>query len=266
MTSQGLLLTTLALALFVTAASAAQPPPDLPVCPTTQDAPDPAQLVRRIERTLEGRSAISTMTMTIRTKSWSRRLRMKAWSKGRDYALVRVLEGGPRETGLMTLKREKQLWNYLPQAGRTMKLPSGMLGDSWLGSDFTNDDLVRGNSIVDDFEVTLVGTGRQEGREAWRVRLTPKPTAAVVWARIEMLIDRAFCIPLLETFYDEDGALARTMTFSEIRSVGWRHFPARVAVVPEDTARETAISYDEIEFDVPIPDDTFSLHRLQQGR
>jgi outer membrane lipoprotein-sorting protein len=256
----------LAACCAISAPAAAQAPSDLPACPTTQETPDPAQLVRRIERTIEGRSAISTMTMSIRTKAWSRRLRMKTWSEGRDYALIRVLEGGPRETGLLTLKREKQLWNYLPRAGRIMKLPSGMLGDSWLGSDFTNDDLVRGNSIVDDFETALAGTTTHEGRNAWRVTLTPRPTAAVVWGRIEMLVDRAVCVPLVERFYDEEGLLARTMTFSDIRTIGWRHFPARVTVVPEDSARETMISYEEIEFDVVIPDDTFSLHRLQQGR
>jgi len=270
MTSKRLCAATLATALacsFSPGARAAEAPPaDLPTCPTKDDAPDPALLIKRIERTLEGRSTISTMTMSIRTKAWSRRLRMKAWSKGRDYALIRVLEGGPRETGLLTLKREKQLWNYLPQAGRTMKLPSGMLGDSWLGSDFTNDDLVRGNSIVDDFDTALVGRATHDGRDAWRLTLTPKPEAVVVWGRIEMLVDRAACVPLLERFYDEEGVLARTMSFSDIRSIGWRQFPARVSIVPEETARETAISYDEIQFDVLIPDDTFSLHRLQQGR
>lgn len=122
-------------------AGAEAPPADLPPCPTAEDQPDVVKLMQRTERVLEGRSAISVMTMTINTPAYERSVKMKLWSKGRDFALVRVLEGGPRETGMMTLKREKQLWNYLPQAGRVMKLPSGMMGDSWMGSDFTNDDL-----------------------------------------------------------------------------------------------------------------------------
>jgi outer membrane lipoprotein-sorting protein len=270
MTSTGLfaaaVATAFALSVSARVHAAEAPPLDLPVCPTKQDAPNSAALIRRIERTFEGRSTISTMTMSIQTKSWSRKLKMKAWAKGRDYALVRVLEGGPRETGMMTLKREKQLWNYLPQAGRTMKLPSGMLGDSWMGSDFTNDDLVRGNSIVDDFDSALIGTTQHDGRDAWRVTLTPRPKAVVVWGRIEMLVDRGTCVPLVERFYDEEGELARTMVFADIRSIGWRQFPARVSIVPAESARETVVSYDEIQFDVAISDDTFSLHRLQQGR
>ncbi len=241
-------------------------PKDLPACPTAQDRPDPAPLLRRIELTLEGRTSVGTMTMTIKTTSWTRTLQMKVWTKGRDYALVRVLKGGPRETGMMTLKRQKQLWNYLPQAGRVMKLPSGMLGDSWMGSDFTNDDLVRGNSIVKDFDSKVTGTLVHEGRKAWQVVLVPKPSATVVWGRIEMVVDRASCVPVVERFFDEDGKPARTMTLGDIRAIGWRQFPGRMTVKPQGASRETAVSYGEIQFDVDVPDDTFSLHRLQQGR
>lgn len=257
----------LALAVVTPVRAAETPPPaDLPACPTATDRPDTRALVRRIERTLEGRSLVGTMTMTIKTRSWTRKLRMKVWSRGRDRALVRILEGGPRETGMMTLKRDKQLWNYLPQAGRVMKLPSGMLGDSWMGSDFTNDDLVRGSSIVDDFDATVAGTARHEGRDVWRVTLTPRPRAVVVWGRIDMLVDRATCLPLLERFHDEEGELARTMTFGDIRKVGWRQFPARVAIRPAEAGRETVVQYDEVAFDTDVPEDTFSLHRLQRGR
>jgi hypothetical protein len=206
------------------------------------------------------------MTMTIKTAAWSRALQMKVWTKGRDYALVRVLKGGPRETGMMTLKRQKQLWNYLPQAGRVMKLPSGMLGDSWMGSDFTNDDLVRGTSLVRDFDSQVQGTLAHEGRQAWRVVLVPKARAVVVWSRLEMLVDRQSCVPLLERFYDEDGKLARTMSFGDIRTLGWRRLPARMSVRPQGQGRETIVTYGDLTFDLEVPDDTFSLHRLQAGR
>lgn len=215
---------------------------------------------------MEGSSSTSTMTMNIKTKSWSRTLKMKVWTKGRDFALIRVLEGGPRETGMMTLKRQKQLWNYLPQAGRVMKLPSGMLGDSWMGSDFTNDDLVRGTSIVDDFDSRVTGTKNHDGHDAWTMVLQPKANAVVVWGKVEMVVDRASCVPLQERFYDEEGKIARTMTFGDIRTLGWRKFPARVAIQPADGTRETIVTYENMEFDTEVSDDTFSLHRLQQGR
>jgi hypothetical protein len=243
-----------------------QPPADLPACPTAQDQPAVTPLLRRLERLLEGRSMIATTTMSIETPSWSRKLKMRVWTRGRDEALVRILEGGPREKGMATLKRGKQLWNYLPKAGRVMKLPSGMLGDSWMGSDFTNDDLVRGTSMVDDFDSRIVGVTRHADRDVWRVVMIPKPSAVIVWGKVEALVDRATCVPLEERFYDEDGPLARTMTFADLRTIGWRSFPTRVTIQPADSRRRTIVTYDEVSFDVELTDDTFSLHRLQQGR
>jgi hypothetical protein len=259
-----------ALAPLVGSPLASSGPPNqpaaVPPCPSGAERPDVASLIRRTDQLLRGRSSVGVMTMAIKTSSWSRALKLKVWAEGKELALVRVLEGGPRETGMMTLKRDKQLWNWLPQAGRVMKLPSGMLGDSWLGSDFTNDDLLRGNSLTDDFTAAVTGTEHVGGREAWRAVLDPKPTAAVVWGRIEMLIDRGNCLPIEERFFDEDGTLARQMTFSDFRQIGWRQFPAKMTVVPAEKGRETSISYSEIQFDVNIPADTFSLQRLRQGR
>jgi outer membrane lipoprotein-sorting protein len=244
----------IALALMMTLAA------DAPACPSSEDKPDVDKLVKRTEQLLSGKSSIAVMTMAIKTPSWSRKIKMKVWAKGQDYALIRVLEGGPHEAGMMTLKREKQLWNYLPQAGRVMKLPSGMLGDSWMGSDFTNDDLVKGSSITKDFDSKVDST---DGK-TWHITLTPKKDAVVVWGKIEMTVDRASCVPVDQRFFDEDGKSVRHMAFSDFKDVGWRHFPSRMTVTPAEAGRETSITYDSIEFDVDINDDTFSLHRLQQ--
>jgi hypothetical protein len=258
----------LSILLLCASGRAAEPaaPSDVPPCPSGVEKPDVAALVRRTDRVLHGRSSVGTMTMTVKTPAWSRKLTFKVWTQGKDYALVRIIEGGPRETGMMTLKREKQLWNWLPQAGRVMKLPSGMMGDSWMGSDFTNDDLVKGSSWIDDFDSAVAGIAQQDGREAWHVVLAPKPGAVVVWGRIEMMIDRQSCQPLVQLFFDEDGKQVRRMLFSDIRQVGWRQLPAKMTVVPAEKDHETSVAYGEIQFDVDVPDDTFSLERLRQGR
>jgi hypothetical protein len=247
-------------------AAAPAPPPGLPPCPTSEDAPDLVKLLTRQELATQGTSSVATLSMAIKTPTWSRSLTMKLWSKGRDLALVRVVEGGPRETGMMTLKREKQLWNWLPQAGRVMKLPSGMLGDSWLGSDFTNDDLVRGSSLARDFDSKVAGLGEVDGRQVWRLVLVPRKDAVVVWGRVELDVDRQSCVGLVTRYFDEDGKLVRTLASSEVRQLGWRAFPTRLTVTPQEPGRQTVITYGEMEFDVPIPEDTFSVHRLQQGR
>ena len=254
------------LALVLLLAAPPGPPPGVPPCPSAEDSPDLQKLLTRHESETQGRSTQSVMTMTIKTPAWTRSLTMKVWTKGTDYALIRVLKGGPRETGMMTLKREKQLWNWLPQAARVMKLPSGMLGDSWLGSDFTNDDLVKGNSLVTDFDASLGPATEIDGRKAWHVVLVPKKDAVVVWNKVEFDIDRATCTPLSQRFFDEENKEVRKMTFSDVKQVGWRAFPATMIVFPQDPGRQTTVHYDSIEFDQDIPDDTFSVHRLQQGK
>lgn len=258
----------LLLTLWLSAAPprADAPPADLPPCPSAEDTPAVLPLMQRTERLLEGRSSVAVMKMGIKTPAFERTVKMKIWTRGRDFALVRVLEGGPRETGMMTLKREKQLWNYLPQAGRVMKLPSGMMGDSWMGSDFTNDDLVKGSSLADDFEAKVEKTVDHEGRKAWFVTLTPKPKASVVWGRIELLLDRESCVPLEQRFFDEEGAEVRRLAFSELKKVGWRTFPMKLVVTPAEKGRQTSMTYESVELDVDVPDDTFSLRRLQQGK
>lgn len=247
-------------------AAQAMAPADVPACPSGAEKPDVAALVKRTEQILKGNSSIGTITMAIKTTAWSRKLTLKIWARGKDYALVRVLEGGPRETGMMTLKREKQLWNWLPQAGRVIKLPSGMMGDSWMGSDFTNDDLVKGSSLTDDYDSSVTGISKQDGHEAWQIVLIPKPNAVVVWGKIDMRVDRQTCLPLDQVFYDEDGKQVRRMLFSDFRQIGWRMFPAKFTVAPKEEGRETSLTYDDIEFDVGVPDETFSIERLRQGR
>ncbi len=242
------------------------PPKDVPPCPSDSEAPEVIALMKRTEQLLDGRSSIAVMQMTITTPAWERSLKMKIWSKGRDFALVRVLAGGPRETGMMTLKREKQLWNYLPQAGRVMKLPSGMMGDSWMGSDFTNDDLVRGSSLSNDYTSKVEKIVEHEGRSAWFVVLTPKSGGSSIWGKVELLVDRASCVPLAQRFFDEDGVQTRSLLLSDLKPLGWRTFPMRFTVVPSEAGRKTVITYESIEFDVDVPDETFSLRKLQQGK
>lgn len=256
----------IALVLVILSAAPLGPPADLPPCPSDRDTPDLAKLLTRMEFVQAGASSEAVMTMSIRTPAWSRTLKMKVTTKGRDYSLVKVVSGGPRETGMMMLKREKQLWNWLPQAGRVMKLPAGMLGDSWLGSDFTNDDLVRGSSLATDFDAKLGAPAEIDGRKAWHLVLTPKKDAVVVWSRIEVDLDRATCVPLLERFFDDEGKQMRKMAFSDVKQLGWRAFASKMTVTPADPGRETVIQWDTITFDVDIPDEVFSVHHLQQGR
>ncbi|MGV3622305.1 MAG: outer membrane lipoprotein-sorting protein [Archangium sp.] len=258
------MISTLLLVSLLAASDA--PPADLPACPSDNEKPEIAPLIARTERVMDGKSSVAVMKMNIKTPSFERAVKMKVWSKGRDFALVKVVEGGARDTGMMTLKREKQLWNYLPQAGRVMKLPSGMMGDSWMGSDFTNDDLVKGSSLASDFEAKVEKVGEHDGRKAWFITLTPKANANVVWGRVEMILDRESCLPLEQRFFDEDNKLARRMQFGELKKLGWRTYPMKMTVTPAEAGRQTIINYESVELDGDVPEDTFSLRRLQSGK
>jgi outer membrane lipoprotein-sorting protein len=224
--------------------------------PTVQELLDATDDIAR------GTTSEVTMTMQVKTSRYERTVRMTAWSEGEDKSLV-VIESPEKEKGVATLMVGDDIWNYLPKVDRTMKLPASMMSGSWMGSHFSNDDLVKANRLADDF--TAVVTGRPAGAEgSWTVQLTPKPDAAVVWGRIDVRV-RADRIPLDIAYFDEGGALVRTLRFEAVRELGGRTMPTRMVVVPADKPGEsTTISYDAARFDVALPPETFTLQALRR--
>jgi hypothetical protein len=225
------------------------------------------EIIDRVDRLLRGASSHGKVEMQITTEHWSRSLGMEVWSLGTDYSLVRVT-APPREAGTATLKAGREVWNYLPRVDRTIKVPPSLMMGSWMGSHFTNDDLVKESRLIDDYDIEISFDGERDGTPVWEFKLTPKPEAAVVWGRIEEQVRKADLMPTWVHYYDEDGTLVRHMTFSDYKRMGGRLVPARMVVVPEDKPDEsTALIYDELEFDVGLKPDFFSLRNLRaQGR
>lgn len=222
------------------------------------------ELVDRVDRLLRGDSSIGTVQMSIVTRRWSREMTLKVWSRGVDDALIRVLEP-PKERGTATLKVGPDIWNYLPRIDRTIRIPSSMMMGSWMGSHFTNDDLVKESRLVRDYSIEMTFNGEREGTQIYEFRLLPHIEAAVVWGRIELQVRKSDLMPTWERYYAEDGHLVRTLTFSEYRRMGGRLVPAVLRVVPTDKPDEhTEIRYVELEFDVPLTDDIFSLANLRK--
>jgi outer membrane lipoprotein-sorting protein len=223
-------------------------------------------IVDRVDRLMRGRSSRGTMVMTIVTEHWTRSMEMRIWSLGTDYALVRVLSPR-RDEGMATLKSGQEIWNYLPRVDRTIKLPASLMGASWMGSHFTNDDLVKDSRIIDDYDIEISYEGPRDGVEVWEFRLTPKPEAAVVWGRIEERVRKSDLMPLWARYYDDRGELARTLTFSDFQMMGGRLVPALMVVQPADKPNEsTTIEYRDLEFDVNLDPSFFSLQRLRSNR
>lgn len=227
---------------------------------------DPLEIIDRVDRLLRGDSSRGVATMEVVTEHWEREMTMEVWSLGTDYSLVR-LRAPRRDAGTATLMAGDDIWNYLPKVDRTIKIPASMMGGAWMGSHFTNDDLVKESRLVDDFDVELAFEGDRDGAAVWEIRLTPKPEAAVVWGRIDFRIRRADSMPLWARYYDEDGELARTMEYSAFAEMGGRLVPGVMDMRPADKPEErTTFRYDELEFDVDLAPSFFSLRTLQRGR
>jgi hypothetical protein len=221
------------------------------------------EIIDRVDRLMRGESSRASVEMQIVTEHWSRSLRMEVWSLGTDYALVRVSDP-PREAGTATLKSAQEVWNYLPRVDRTIKVPPSLMMGAWMGSHFTNDDLVKESRIVDDYDIEITFEGPRDGAPVWEFALTPRPEAAVVWGRIEWQVRKNDLMPTWVRYFDEDGGLQRTMTFSDYKVMGGRLVPARMRVVPTDKPSEsTTMIHHQIAFDVPLAADFFSLRNLR---
>ena len=152
------------------------------------------EIIDRVDRLLRGESSRGQITMEITTEHWSRSLDMEVWSLGVEHSLVRV-QSPAREEGTATLKAGQEVWNYLPRVDRTIKVPPSLMMGSWMGSHFTNDDLVKESRIVDDYDFEISFEGEREGVEVWEFQLTPRPEAPVVWGRIDEQLRKADQMP-----------------------------------------------------------------------
>jgi len=235
----------------------------LPHPVSAQDSPE--EVVRFVDDLLRGESSRGTVTMEVVTNRWQRSMEMEMWSLGQDHSLVRVLSPA-RDAGTATLKVGRDIWNYLPRVDRTIKVPGAGMGGSWMGSHFTYDDLVRESSLVDDFKIQAGAARDRDGTAVREYLLTPRPEAPVVWSRLELEVRESDRMPLSIRYYDDRDGLARTMAFSEFRTMGGRLVPSRLSMRPEDRPGEsTTLLYQELEFNIGLEATFFSLQRLRSG-
>lgn len=228
-------------------------------------------IIKKVDQLLRGDSAHSIMEMTIVNPRWQRTIKMESWERGRKKTLVRILSP-KKEEGVGSLKIDYQMWNYLPRVERVIKIPPSMMMSSWMGSDFTNDDLVKESSIVEDYSHEMTGAVDLAGEVAYRVEAIPKPGSAVVWGKLVFFVRKDDYVPLRQEYFSESGDLVRYLDFSEIRKMGGRTLPTLWEMVPVDTAgdmakkkgKKTIVRLVEIEFDLPIDDLIFSLRNLKK--
>lgn len=222
------------------------------------------EVIRKADQLMRGNTSYARMTIRIERPSWQRELEMRSWSKGNDLAMVRV-EAPAKERGIVYLKRKKEVWNWLPSIERNIKLPPSMMSQSWMGTDFTNDDLVKEFSIIEDYTHEFTGEETIDGRSCHRITLIPKPGAAVVWGKLLVWIDKKDYLQLKAEYYDETGILVNLLKGSEIRILGGRLLPTRMDMYPvAKKGNRTVMLYREVLFDKPIGDDFFTVENMKR--
>jgi outer membrane lipoprotein-sorting protein len=224
----------------------------------------PAQeVVARVARLFTSQTSNATVDMQITKPDFQRKVSMQFWSVGESKILVRIRQP-PEDAGTAILKVGDSAWMYLPKANRTVEMPASMMTTSWMGSDFTLEDLVGQSRLTSDYLIATSFQGLRDGTTVSEYTLTPKPAAAVVWGKITLEVRQADLMPIWQHYYDESGKLVRQLSFSDYAYVSGRLIPTRLIMQPLDQAGEqTTIAYDNIIFDKPISEEIFSLKNLK---
>jgi outer membrane lipoprotein-sorting protein len=227
---------------------------------------DAKEIVRTANDLLRSTSSFSEIEMTIIKQDWTREYIMKIWALEPDFALALILKPA-KEKGMVTLKRKREVWNWIPAVQRTIKIPPSMMLQSWMGSDFTNDDLVRQSSIVEDYEHKIIGEDIILNHICHKIQLNPKPEAGVVWGKIIMWISKEDFLQLRTDFYDEDAYLVKKMIGKDVRQMGGRIIPVHWEMIPLDKPEQkTIFKYTSIEFNAKLSERFFSIQNMKRIR
>ena len=222
------------------------------------------EIVKKADDKSRGLTSQGELTMTIIRPTWTRSITMKSWAKGSAYSLI-LITSPAKDKGQVFLKIKTDMWNWVPSIDKMIKIPPSMMMQSWMGSDFTNDDLVRESSIVTDYEHKLLGQETIRDQVCYKIELIPHPEAAVTWGKVIVWITtKGFDIWKVE-YYDEDLKLINVMNASNIKRMGDREIPVKLEIYPMDNINnKTVLETKSLLFDKPIRDDFFSQQNMRK--
>jgi outer membrane lipoprotein-sorting protein len=232
----------------------------------TISAQDAKKIIQEADKLFRGQSSFNIAKMTIVKPDWERTIEMKTWSKGNNYTLV-LIEAPARDKGSVTLKRDQEIWNYIPSVDRVIKIPPSMMMQSWMGSDFTNDDLVKESSIIEDYTHNLIGDTIIQSYQCYKIELVAKEDAPVVWGKVITFVSKKGYMQLENYYYDEDDFLVKKMLLSKIRNMDGRTLPTLLEMYSLDKeGNKTIIEYLEMNFNQNISDSFFSRKNMTRIR
>ena len=228
-------------------------------------AQDARTIVKEGLNYIRGKSSFSVVDMTIHRPNWERKMTIEAWTKGLKNSLFRIIAPAKdKDNG--TLKRGREMWMHNPKVNRVIKLPPSMMSQAWMGSDFSNNDLSKTDSLIDEYIHTITGTHTHDGKKVYLIKSIPKPDAPVVWGMQKLKIreDHVF---LAQEFYDEDLKLVKVMTTFKIQILGGKMFPRVWRMQKADVTDEyTELKYKELFFKKNLKDSLFTISNLKNPR
>ena len=225
---------------------------------------NPEKILDNVDDIYRSNTSHGILTLAVNTTNWQRTLTLEQWSKDKNKHLIKVLKP-KKEKNLSTLRVDNNVWNYMPKVKKVVKIPSSMMSYSWMGSHFTNDDLVKQSRMAKDYDFSISFEGIRDEIDIVEIICIPKKNAAVVWGKVEVVVYRENFIPLRLIYYDEDLNLSRKLEFSNIQIFDNKKIPLQMQMIPEDEPGEsTTVQWKEIKFDLTISDDFFSLRKLQE--
>ncbi len=225
------------------------------------------QIVKKAEEKFMGeKTSQGVMTVKIVRPAWQRVITVKSWSKGKDFS-ISLVTAPAKEKGQSFLKRYNELWSWNPNISRMIKLPPSMMSQGWMGSDYSNDDILRETSILDDYSQKLLGEEDTQGYACYKIELIPREDAAVVWGKIITWISKNEYFQMKAEYYDEDGYLIRTMLSSDVKIFDDRKLPSIMEIIPaEEEGQKTIVIIESLSFNKPIDDGFFSQQNMKRVR
>jgi outer membrane lipoprotein-sorting protein len=231
------------------------------------NAQNATEIIKKADNKWNGeKSSQSTMTMTIVRPTWERTIQFKIWTLGRDYSMT-LITAPAKEKGQAFLKRDTEMWNWMPTISRMIKLPPSMMADGWMGSDYTNDDILKESSLVVDFDHKIIGSETIDGWDCYKIEMLPKEEAAVVWGKIIKWISKDEYLMMKSEYYDEDEYLVKTELGTDVKMMDDRKIPSRIEIIPADKENQkTIVVIDDIKFNISIQNSFFSQQNMKRLR
>lgn len=221
------------------------------------------EIVQRADDKMRGATSQAEITIKTVRPSWSREMTVRTWMKGTDLAVI-LVQSPAKDKDIVYLKRRKEVWNWMPSLEKIIKLPPSMMSQSWMGTDFTNDDLVKESSVVNDYDHSIIGDTTIDNRNCYIIQMIPKPQAAVVWGKLIVCIDKKDFLELHTRFYDEDGSLINTMNAYDIKTMDGRLIPTQFEMTPSDKpGQKTVMIYKNVLYNKPMDDGFFTTEKIK---